>query len=241
LDGEQPFLITIEEMATRYVREVQTVQPEGPYLLGGYCMGGTLALEMAKQLYAEGHQVGVLAFLETYNWFNRPPRSRWSGLYYYWQKLDFHLRNFLLLDVEGKRRFLHEKVKALRSRTGVWYGALLAMAGRGAKQRGGQHSLVAELWAINERAPFHYDPGVYPGRITNFLPLKEYALNKAPGMDWEAVAAGGVDTVRLPAYPAGMMVEPFVRQLGMELRARIDAALKGNPRCEPESDDRQRR
>jgi acyl transferase domain-containing protein len=241
LDGEQPFLTTIEEMATRYVREVQTVQPEGPYLLGGYCMGGTLALEMAKQLYAEGHQVGVLAFLETYNWFNRPPRSRWSGLYYYWQKLDFHLRNFLLLDVEGKRRFLHEKVKALRSRTGVWYGALLAMAGRGAKQRGGQHSLVAELWAINERAPFHYDPGVYPGRITNFLPLKEYALNKAPGMDWEAVAAGGVDTVRLPAYPAGMMVEPFVRQLGMELRARIDAALKGNPRCEPESDDRQRR
>jgi acyl transferase domain-containing protein len=239
LDGEQPFLHTIEEMAARYVREVQTVQSEGPYLLGGYCMGGTVALEMAKQLYAGGHQVGVLAFFETYNWFNRPPLPKWSRLYYYWQKLDFHLRNFLLLDREGKRRFLHEKVKALRSRTGVWYGTALAMAGLGAKQRGGQHSLVAELWAINERAPFHYDPGIYPGRITNFLPLKEYASNKAPSMDWEPVAAGGVDTIRLPAYPAGMMVEPFVRQLGLELRTRIDAALKDDQRHEPESDDGQ--
>lgn len=229
LDGEQPFLTTIEDMAARYVREVQTVQPEGPYFLGGYCMGGTVALEMANQLSALGQEVGMVACFETYNWINKPPRPKWSKLYSYWQKLEFHLRNFLLLDSEGKRRFLQEKAKVLQSRVGVWYGMFLSRMGGEAQQRGGQHSLIAQLWETNERAPFHYDPGTYPGQITNFLPVKEYASNTCPGMDWEAVAAGGVDTHVLPIYPAGMMVEPFVAQLADKLKACIENALETEP------------
>jgi phthiocerol/phenolphthiocerol synthesis type-I polyketide synthase E len=226
LDGEQPFLTTIEEMAARYVQEVQSVQPEGPYFLGGYCMGGTVALEMANQLSAMGQEVGLVACFETYNWINRPPRPRWSRLYSYGQKLEFHLRNFLLLDPEGKRRFFHEKAKVLGIRIGVWYGMLLSKMGSRAQQRGGQNSLVAQLWDTNERAPFHYDPGNYPGRITNFLPVKEYASNKYPGMDWESVAAGGVETHVLPIYPAGMMVEPFVEQTAAQVRDCIDRVLE---------------
>jgi phthiocerol/phenolphthiocerol synthesis type-I polyketide synthase E len=226
LDGEQPFLTTIEEMAARYVQEVQTVQPEGPYFFGGYCMGGTVALEMANQLAAQGQEIGLVAGFETYNWINRPTRSRWERLYSYWQKLEFHLRNFLLLDLEGKRRFLQEKGKVLQSRVGVWYGMILSRMGGGAQQRGGQHSLVAQLWDTNESAPFQYDPGTFPGRFTSFLPVKEYASNTCPGMDWETVAAGGVDTHVLPIYPAGMMVEPFVEDLGKELRACIDRVLE---------------
>jgi hypothetical protein len=214
-------------MATRYIKEIQSVQPEGPYFLGGYCMGGTIALEMGRQLCERGHEVGLLAFFETYHWARRPPRPKWGKVYAYGQKIEFHLRNSLLLDRVGQRQFLYEKAKVLRSRTGVWYGMALSKLGRRAEQRGAQHALVARVWEANERAPFHYVPGVYPGRITSFLPIKEYSANKAPGMDWRDVASGGVETHVLPVYPAGMMVEPFVRRLATELRDCIDRVCKG--------------
>ena len=40
LDGEQPFQTRIEDMACHYLKEVKAIQPQGPYLFGGYCMGG---------------------------------------------------------------------------------------------------------------------------------------------------------------------------------------------------------
>jgi malonyl CoA-acyl carrier protein transacylase/acyl carrier protein len=41
LYGDHPFLTRIEDMASLYIEEIQAIQPEGPYYLGGYCMGGT--------------------------------------------------------------------------------------------------------------------------------------------------------------------------------------------------------
>lgn len=76
LDGVQPLLTTIEDMAARYVREIQVVQPEGPYLLGGYCMGGTVAYEVAQQLARQGHEIALLALFETYNWANLRDRLK---------------------------------------------------------------------------------------------------------------------------------------------------------------------
>ncbi len=66
LDGKQPPLESFEEMAARYVDEVRGVQPEGPYLLGGWSLGGLVALEMAQQLRASGQRVGLLALLDTH-------------------------------------------------------------------------------------------------------------------------------------------------------------------------------
>ena len=45
---------TFEEMARDYIAELRTVQPHGPYLLGGFSGGGITAYEMARQLAAEG-------------------------------------------------------------------------------------------------------------------------------------------------------------------------------------------
>ncbi|UJP09522.1 amino acid adenylation domain-containing protein [Microbacterium sp. KUDC0406] len=48
---------SIEELATRYIDEIKTVQPVGPYRLGGACFGGVVAFEMAQQLVARGEEV----------------------------------------------------------------------------------------------------------------------------------------------------------------------------------------
>ncbi|TAF05478.1 MAG: acyl-CoA synthetase, partial [Nostocales cyanobacterium] len=43
LDGKQQPLVRVEDMAARYIQEMQTIQPQGPYFLGGYSFGGLVA------------------------------------------------------------------------------------------------------------------------------------------------------------------------------------------------------
>ena len=63
-EGQDPH-VRIEDMATYYIEALRTVQPEGPYLLGGWSMGGVVAFEMAQQLHAQGHGVALLALLDS--------------------------------------------------------------------------------------------------------------------------------------------------------------------------------
>ena len=55
----------MEEMAAEYVAAVREIQPQGPYLLGGWSAGGLVALEMAQQLLAQGEPIHMLALLDT--------------------------------------------------------------------------------------------------------------------------------------------------------------------------------
>jgi thioesterase domain-containing protein len=67
LDGRSEPLEDLEEMARQYVRAIRTVQPVGPYRLGGWSFGGAVALEMARQLRAEGAEVDLLALLDSWS------------------------------------------------------------------------------------------------------------------------------------------------------------------------------
>lgn len=62
--GEAPHE-TFEEMAEAYLAELRTVQPRGPYMLGGFSGGGYTALEMARQLRKSGEDVSLLVMLDT--------------------------------------------------------------------------------------------------------------------------------------------------------------------------------
>jgi amino acid adenylation domain-containing protein len=54
---------TIEAMAAAHLEAIRAVQPEGPYVLGGFCNGGLVAYEMARQLQAQGEQVETLLLI----------------------------------------------------------------------------------------------------------------------------------------------------------------------------------
>jgi thioesterase domain-containing protein/acyl carrier protein len=58
---------SIPELAGIYVSAIRRVQPEGPYLLGGFSIGGTVAYEMACQLRAQGKAVGLLVLFDAAN------------------------------------------------------------------------------------------------------------------------------------------------------------------------------
>ena len=85
-------LTTIEEMAALYVKQIRVKQANGPYFLGGYCMGGTVAYEAAQQLHASGETVALLAMLDTMNW-HKVPLTLWSKSSYAWQQVLFHAAN----------------------------------------------------------------------------------------------------------------------------------------------------
>jgi thioesterase domain-containing protein len=66
LDAGQEPHDRIETMAAWYVKEIRDVQPQGPYLLGGWSLGGLIALEAAQQLLVAGQVVTRLAMFDTY-------------------------------------------------------------------------------------------------------------------------------------------------------------------------------
>ncbi|MCC5669418.1 amino acid adenylation domain-containing protein [Nostoc sp. CHAB 5784] len=64
IDGETP-LNRIEDMASHYIKALRSVQPKGPYFIGGWSFGGWVAFEMAQQLQNSGEEVALLAVLDT--------------------------------------------------------------------------------------------------------------------------------------------------------------------------------
>jgi Thioesterase domain len=54
----------LEDMAATYIESMRSVQPDGPYILGGFCGGGLIALEMARQLQMSGQAVEMLFLIE---------------------------------------------------------------------------------------------------------------------------------------------------------------------------------
>jgi thioesterase domain-containing protein/acyl carrier protein len=65
-ETEKP-VSSIEEMATVYIKEIQTIQASGPYYLGGWSMGGVIAFEMAQQLSSQGQTVALLSLIDSYS------------------------------------------------------------------------------------------------------------------------------------------------------------------------------
>ena len=66
IDGILRPLQSIEAMATAHLEEIRSVQPHGPYVLGGYSGGGLVAFEMAHQLSAVGEPVALVVLLDTF-------------------------------------------------------------------------------------------------------------------------------------------------------------------------------
>ena len=228
LDASCPPLTRIEEMATVYAKEIRRKQSHGPYFLGGYCMGGTVAYEVAQQLQAQGERVALLALFDTMEWSKIPPPSTWDKGYHGAERLVFHAANFFRLDRVGKSQFLREKVEILRNRLPVWRGMLTTKFFNTSRAEASESLLLAKIWQTNDRACAQYVPQPYAGTVTDFRPLKQYRMFNKPDAKWERLAKGGQQVIVLPTYPAGMLLEPFVGHLAAGLAKAIDDAAKRN-------------
>jgi amino acid adenylation domain-containing protein len=221
LDGLTAPIATIEEMADAYVQEIIKVHPAGPFFIGGYCMGGTVALEMARQLTARGLPVPVVALLETYNIRqgpSAPPLTFKLALSI--QNLYYHLTNlfnaalshcglgFLLVKMATAWRRFVSRVAVLSSRTPF-------------------HDFQAypdkRVAKANDAAQVRYEPHPYDGHVVLLKPHNWFAGLDAAAFGWGQLLKD-LDVVSLPVNPRGMLVPPFVSDLAKTLKARLAAA-----------------
>jgi thioesterase domain-containing protein len=236
LDGRSPVDGRFETVARRYVDEIRQVQPHGPYMLGGYCLGGTLALEMARQLIASGETVGLVALIEIYNiralrW-PLPLHQRFANRFIL--NPYFHLQNLFAAEGAGKLAFFMEKlrVEMTRMKASARFGwAHLRHRFLPDAAAATPHARIAD---ISEEALAQYDVRPYPGELTVFLAERHLAGYHAHLGGWGEVAQGGVRLFSLPISPRGSLVEPYVQQLAALLRRCLDRAIENSNNVAPE-------
>ena len=228
LDGRADFAPTIEDMASKYIDAIKKVQAHGPYYLGGYCLGGTVALEMAQQLKRSGDQVALLTMFETYNARRMTARpGRLIDLLFSLQNLAFHALNILSIRPEDRNAFLKEKVNTELLRIQAWKDinvSRLKSLFHGGKSESYRH---IQIFKLNDEANKKYLPRQYDGKITLFRPKRQFIGYMDRHYGWEGIPTGGVEMHILPFYPRGMLAEPFVGQLSQELSECIARSIGG--------------
>lgn len=217
LDGKQEPHTSIEEMATDYIKEIRTVQPEGPYMFVGHSLGGVIAFEMAQQLVRAGEKVSLLAVLDTYSPTFKsevPPAS---------YQLKIHKYNLSRLAIRDKIIYILER---------VWWKVedlIAKIADKLHLKTGGKTEELPEhlqrIEEANRQAVHNYKPQVYPGRLTLLRALERPTRKYFdPLMGWGELVAGGVEIVEVPGHHKTLILEPRVRILAKKLRECIDKA-----------------
>jgi thioesterase domain-containing protein len=200
-------------MAAYYIKALQTVQLEGPYLLGGWSMGGIVAFEMAQQLHAQGQRVALLALLDA----RMPtPDEKFA-------EEDFAAR--LLVDFV---RYFGLSLDPWESLARLPKDELLTRVLEQAKRASlvpqeievSQAHRFVQLLKTDFRATRNYVLHLYPSRVTLFKVSEELAgTSPDPTLGWSEWAAGGVEVHVVPGNHANMVYKPHVEVLAEKLRA----------------------
>jgi thioesterase domain-containing protein len=210
--AEERGVYSVEDVAQRYVQAVHAVQPHGVYLLGGHCLGGVVAFEMAQQLVGAGQQVGLLALFETaapyYPSFIRHWSLHLAEVHRQLTSLRQGRRNAarLLESARGLGRHLQRRLQALMLKVACSHGLALGP--------------LNDVQQANLRASQLYRPTVYPGRVV-ILAVEDHLqtgslLDRRLG--WRELAAGGIEVHLVPGDHFTSLAEPKVRELAQRLR-----------------------
>ena len=219
LDGKEESHTRVEEMAAHYLKEIRALQPEGPYFLGGVCLGGTIAFEMAQQLKQAGEEVALLALIDSY----RPgridymPKIHWQGLPLL---ADYHLGNMLLRDSGQQVGYLRERARNLSARI----RRVLRRDHSDTKNSevGSFERNLRRVYEANSQAELYYKPTVYQGKITllwsSETTTRSYLDRR---LHWSELAAGGLEVHAIPGDHMSMIEEPHVNVLAGKLQTVI--------------------
>jgi thioesterase domain-containing protein/aryl carrier-like protein len=218
VDGKLPLATSIEEMATIYLEGIRQVQPKGPYYLGGYSGGGVVAYEMAQRLKAEGEEVRLLAFLDT---FHPSTRERRLTLEERLQGLREEGASYITRKIRGRAE--REKTMLMYRLKLRWYA-----------QKG--EALPIELRDIQLTSTFaevssKYSPRPYDGPVTLFR-AKEISpvyTHMGTSLGWEPVVPG-LRIREVPGDHDSLVLNPNVNVLGRLLREALDEAQKAEKR-----------
>ncbi len=210
---------TLEAAAADCIAELRQVQPEGPYLLGGFSGGGLTAYEMARQLEAAGERVALLVMLDT-PLPVRPALSRRDKALIKAQELRAGGAGFVRHWLAGKLRWhLNRRRGAPADAAEGFQNAAIEAAFRRAVTRYDLRAWTGP--ALLLRPPLDRRWRVSGGRWVSTA--REYVFEDN---DWSRFI-GDLRVAEVPGDHDSMVLEPNVRVLAAELARALDAAEAG--------------
>jgi amino acid adenylation domain-containing protein len=246
VDGEQPPLTRIEDMAAYYIEELRKVQPSGPYYLGGWSFGGLVAFEMAQQLLSSGHQVALLAMLDTLAPVPGNTPSFGDGFKFLFTTAARYIWSFFLDYFYLATATNQDKTNSFISRlpnfnkllrwlgsNESWHSILGEAVIANFMPQESRRQILSELnirpilrvYQANSQATLNYVPQIYPNPITVLRTSVQPSIaHQDSTLGWSKLAGGGVEVHRIPGNHLTMLRKPHVQVLAEQLRVCIEKA-----------------
>lgn len=227
---------SVEKMAADYVKEIRMAQPEGPYFVGGYCFGGLLAFEVARQLRERDQEVALLVLLDPttpgkgaagFAVSSSLPQAAITRLA---EQVRRHSRKLWPLRVQERlarvgrsvqwrfnsvktrlARRVDRSIKMLACRALLGFGRLVPEALR-----------MFYFLEVSRRAARNYVPKVYSGRVV--LLRAENAVENS-SVEWKRLVAGKLEIYKLPSeYHMDPIEGPHTQAWAERVRACLQNA-----------------
>ncbi len=232
LDGKPIKESSITEMAEKYVREILKVQPVGPYYLGGWCMGGTLAYEMAQILEAAGKKVALVAMIETNVCTNYPKRLADDTFFRHafhkiFDRLKYEISIHRTLTNKERLKYLWRKTQARFIKIQVKVENLLDpfLKKFNIKLPHSWSFKQSNLVDMHEKAIVNYKAKPYFGTVAIFRannqPLGVYP---DPSLGWGELIKGKLILEEFPGHHLNTFIEPSVKDLAKKMNEAISKA-----------------
>jgi amino acid adenylation domain-containing protein len=221
LDDDRLPYASVEDMVAAYAEAIRAVQPRGPYLVGGWSLGGVIAFELARRLRRQGEPVPLLALLDSAAATDEAPPPE--------DELLAHFAHDLMGLTGTDAAPSAPPLAGGAGERDERLGALLDAARQGAALPpdlglDGIRRLY-DVFATNVRAVQRYRPETYAGPVL--------LLRAATGNDdldatlgWGESLTPGLRTVTLPGDHYSILRPPHVRLVAETLKRFLEAASR---------------
>ena len=179
LDGQSRPLACVEELAAYFAGQIREFRPDGPCVIAGYCAGGGIALELARQLQRSGAEISFLALFGC----PFPTHYRHGALWRYHlvnqlQRIARHTSALASLSFAQQRAYVVERLRNLLKLRAAAHAAppdpVIEQ-----RERVGRTTIAALR---------RYAPGRFDGRACLFWPRKGWLHQERVLSAWQAVA-----------------------------------------------------
>jgi aspartate racemase len=219
---------SLQAMAAEYLDEIRAYQPHGPYYLGGFSFGGTVAFEMAQQLQAQREAVALLAIIDQRS---NPGQARAPFRPSFLLEFLKNLPRWVWYDLcqtspTAMLKRLRLRLKAMLTLPARWRHRRGDAPSAAARKLGATFDLARLPESYRNLLEYHfqlvldYRPRAYAGRVT-LLRASAQPLSRLQAADlgWSQLAGGGVEVIHVPSSHETLFAEPHVRVLAERLRA----------------------
>lgn len=205
---------TMEEIASTYADHIRMVQPHGPYVLGGLCVGGNIALEVARRLRAAGEKVPLVVMFFSHAF--QPVLQ---------ETLDDDTTLMMYALAGGPVQLDHDAVAHLEP-----HERMLAVI-EAASTAGNlfpnaadteQAQRMLQVYRANAHAIDTHDHQPYDGDVLLLVPSDDPGFKPDDLFGWPDIVTGTVRRMSVPGDRYTCLSEPLVTETAAMLREVLD-------------------